>query len=309
MTTSRSLNVRTLRDGHQVRIKWGHIIVMSLIHLVALAAPFYFSWYGLGLLLLFAWICGGLGITLCYHRLLTHRSYQTPKWVEYTLTIFGMLAMQGGPLSWVGTHRIHHAESDGPLDPHSPRDGFGWAHVFWMMYTDHPNEDPKDFAKDLARDPVLVFFEKTWYLFQLVLIGVFFAGGYLVGGLNEAIAWVLWGVFLRIVVMYHGTWFVNSAAHTWGYRNFETADASRNSWWVALISFGEGWHNNHHAQQRSAAHGMKWWEFDITYLTIRVMEKLGFAWKVVRPKLPETKESEERPGALDVLTRSPSPQQ
>lgn len=275
-------------DGYKRGIVWQNLIVFILLHATVVLAffPMFFSWWCVLAVVVLWWITGGLGVTLGYHRLLTHRSFQTPKIVEYMLTLFGTLSWQGSPSRWVGTHRLHHAASDEPGDPHSPRDGFTWSHILWCVYNDHPDRDPLKAALDLKRDPIMRVIDNLWFVPQAILGLALFFTGYMIGGWIGAWSWLIWGVAVRVVFIYHATWFVNSAAHSWGYRNFKTTDDSRNNWWVALISFGEGWHNNHHAQQRSAAHGMRWWEFDMTYLTILAMEKLGLAWQVVRPKRP-----------------------
>ena len=277
---------------HELRwdnLDWTTVIGISVMHLLCIPAIWFFSWSGLLLMIVLWWISGGLGVCLGFHRLFTHRSFHTPRVVECTLAIFGSLAWQGSPIRWVGVHRLHHAESDQEADPHSPQHGFTWAHMLWCMVRDHDGNDPAEFAKDLQRDPFLRWLDRWFVLPQIVLAMLLFGSGWLLTGTWVAgVSWVLWGTAVRVVFTYHMTWFVNSAAHTWGYRNFDTTDNSRNTWWVALLSFGEGWHNNHHAQQRSAAHGMKWWEIDPTWLTILVMEKVGLATRVVRPKLDDT---------------------
>lgn len=265
------------------RYVWGNVIAIGALHVLCLLAPMTFTWSGLTLAIVLSWITGSLGITLCFHRLLTHRSFETPKWVEYILTIFGCLTWQGGPIHWVGTHRLHHRDSDKPGDPHSPHDGFSWAHMVWCLTTPL-DYDPRDAAKDMSRDRVLRAIDNWFWIPQFVLAGVLFGIGSWLYDLHVGLSWFIWGVAVRTVFVYHITWFVNSAAHTWGYRNFKTTDDSRNNWWVALLSFGEGWHNNHHAYQRSAAHGMRWWEIDITYWVIQAMETVGLAWNVVRPQ-------------------------
>lgn len=268
-------------------LDWVVVIGIGFMHIAALLAfmPEYFTISGLLVFLFMSWLTGGVGITLCYHRLLTHRSFKTPKWFEYILTMCGCLAWQGGPVQWVGVHRIHHKFSDEEEDPHSPKHGFSWGHMLWCMHKEGENRmKGVDAAKDLLRDPVLRFLN-TWFpLVQFALIPVIFYGGYLFEGtFNGGMSWVVWGVFVRIVFVYHGTWFVNSAAHTWGYRNFETNEHSTNLWWVALMSYGEGWHNNHHAFQRSAAHGLRWFEIDITYMLIRILGLVGLARDIVVP--------------------------
>ena len=266
---------------------WVSMIWIGTLHLAVLAAPFAFTWSGLvvfGVL----YVVTGLGITLGYHRLLTHRSFHTNKVVEYLLTMCGLLANQDGPLTWVGTHRRHHTHSDEPDDPHSPEHGFWWSHVGWWMRP-VPHEWDRTFfnVKDLARDPVHRFFERFHWVFPVVLAVLLYGLGELWSG--SGLSWVLWGVAARTVFVYHSTWLVNSAAHKWGYQQFDTGDRSRNLWWVALVTFGEGWHNNHHAHQRSAAHGLRWWEVDITYLTIRGMAWLGLARDIHVPPKPNAK--------------------
>jgi sn-1 stearoyl-lipid 9-desaturase len=279
------------------RRDWTVTIAIATLHVLCLAAPFCFSWSGLAVMAIMWWVGGGLGITLCYHRLLTHRSFTTPKWFEYLLAIIGTINWQGGPIRWVGTHRIHHKYSDKEGDPHTPRHGFAWSHMFWVCYRDHASQNPYDAAKDLQRDKGLVFIDKYFPVFQFgfaaILFGLGYAFGATYGGsghgaLYYATSWLIWGTAVRAVFGYHATWFVNSASHVWGYQNFNTHDDSRNNWWVALLSFGEGWHNNHHAQQRSAAHGMKWWEFDMTWWTIRALSWVGLARDIVYPKVPQS---------------------
>ena len=271
-------------------VHWPSFIPIAALHVGCLGVFFTpFSWWLVVMTFFLWWVCGGLGICLCYHRLLTHRSFKTPKAVEYFLTLLGNLNWQGSPIYWVGMHRLHHYHSDGEEDPHSPRHGFTWAHVLWCLTKDPDARDPRLAAKDLERDPVMAVLDRTCYLPQFVLAAALFAIGAWRWGagwsIPHGLAWVVWGVCVRTVLVYHVTWFVNSASHTWGYKNFETTDDSRNTWWVALLGFGEGWHNNHHAQQRSAAHGMRWWELDVTYLTIRLMGLCGLATDIVKPDL------------------------
>ncbi|MCI5108655.1 MAG: fatty acid desaturase [Candidatus Pacebacteria bacterium] len=249
------------------------VLAILLVHVMAAIAPFYFSWSALLVFLVLTPI-STLSVTLCYHRLLTHRSFDTPKWFEYLLTIVTTLSWQGGPMTWVGNHRIHHKYSDMEGDPHTPNDGFSWSHLWWMLF--NSPDDPRKVTLDLQRDNVMVWIDKLFWLPQVVLGIVLY---YTLG-----LECLLWGVGLRTVCVFHFTWFVNSAAHTWGYRNFETNDNSRNLWWVAILSFGEGWHNNHHHQQSSAQHGMMPGEFDFTYQVIRFLEKVGLASKVIQPR-------------------------
>lgn len=273
-------------------LDWTNFLGIGGLHIICILAffPMFFSWSGLIIAFALWCICGGWGICIGYHRLLTHRSFATPKWFEYFLTLLGTMNWQGGPIRWVGVHRIHHKESDGDLDPHSPQHGFTWAHMFWTVMKDPEGVDPYAVTKDLQRDSTMVWIDRYFYIPLFLLAPVLFGlGWWLLGTWQGGMSWVVWGVAVRTVFGYHATWFVNSAAHTWGYRNFKTKDGSRNNWWVALLSFGEGWHNNHHAQQRSAAHGMRWWEIDLSYMTIRVFELVGLAKRVVRPNLDEMK--------------------
>lgn len=265
------------------RLNWPHIFWIALIHVGALVAPFTFSWSGLAVCL-GLYVVTGLGVTMGYHRLLTHRSFKTPRIVEYFLTVLGTLANQGGPLQWVATHRVHHAHSDEEGDPHSPRHGGWWAHMFWWMRFDPVIDDPRfrlQYVRDLVKYPFHRFLEHCHFVLPLLLAVLLFTLGEVCGGLG--LSWLIWGIFVRTTLVYHATWLVNSATHLWGYRSHQTGDDSTNLWWVALVSFGEGWHNNHHAFQRSARHGLRWWELDVTYLMIRLMSFVGLAREIHLP--------------------------
>ncbi len=269
------------------KLDWPAVSGIAGMHLACLAAPFVFSWSALVVMLVLMWISGGLGITLGYHRLLTHRSFKCYAWMQYGLALVGCLAWQGGPVTWVSVHRVHHRHSDEDADPHTPNHGFAWAHMLWCMHRIEDDSPEAQAAQDLRRDPVMQWINRFFWVPQILMGILLAAGGAAVAYLGfetSALSWVIWGICVRTVVVYHGTWFVNSATHTWGYRNFETKDQSTNLWWVALLSFGEGWHNNHHAHQRSAAHGLRWFELDPTYMTIRLLAALGLAWDVIVPK-------------------------
>ena len=268
------------------KVMWLTVLVIGGIHLAALSAldPAYYSRSGLVLGVVIYFVAGMLGITMCFHRLLTHRSFQTFKWMEYFLTFCGVLALQSGPMQWVAQHRIHHKEADDEPDPHSPLVTFLWAHIGWLFVTMpgcHAYGEYCRFAKDLDRDPVQRFFDRHFFWIWVAFAALVYFAGELWGGLGAS--WLVWGVFVRQVALWHATWFVNSATHLWGYRNYRTDEESTNSWWVALIAFGEGWHNNHHADQRSAAHGQRWFEVDITYYLIRLMGAAGLAWSINEP--------------------------
>jgi len=249
--------------------------VLVMLHLGAVAALFTFNWANLAVTLFLLWFATGLGISMGYHRLHTHRSYQVPRWMEYLFAVCGALTFEGGPIFWVATHRIHHQKSDLPGDPHSPRDGGWWAHVGWILVGEAKHNNTRmmaRYAPDLAKHRFYIRLNDWHWVPNVALAAVLFAvGGY---------SMVLWGICLRVVIGLHATWLVNSATHMWGSRRFDTRDDSRNSWWVALITFGEGWHNNHHAHPTSARHGMVWYEFDLSWIQIRLLEVLGVAKRV-----------------------------
>ena len=266
-------------------LEWPAVLWLGLVHVGALAAPFVFTWQALVVALALGWITGGLGICLGFHRLLTHGSFETYRWVRRTLALLGTLAGEGPPIMWVAAHRKHHLYSDQDEDPHSPRHGGWWSHVLWMTPhhgAKHWSDLYRRFAPDLLKDPFLRLLNRTFLWWHLALAIVLFAAGWLIWDVRMGLSFLVYGMFVRLVYVLHVTWFVNSASHMWGYRNYDTPDDSRNLWWVGLLAYGEGWHNNHHAAQRSARHGEKWWEIDATYITICLMERCGLAWKVVR---------------------------
>ena len=255
------------------------------MHLLALAAPFTFSWEGFLAFLIMVQVTGCLGITLCYHRLLTHRSFKTHKFVKGFLMLCGTLSFEGSPSWWVASHRVHHRESDQPKDPHSPvQDGIFWSHVGWLMYDDPRMLDEKTMRKhipDMIDDPWAKFLHNNFVLVNTVFLLGISALGYALGGPQKALSMFIWGGALRIVWVWHITWLVNSMTHVSGYRNYETRDGSRNNWLVGILAFGEGWHNNHHAMPSTARAGHKWWEIDQTYGILKLMEMTGLAWKIV----------------------------
>jgi stearoyl-CoA desaturase (delta-9 desaturase) len=267
------LSTEVIHFGQRAtRFNWLTLIVLIVFHIGAIAAPFFFSWKLLAVTLLLHWVAICFGIGMGYHRLHTHRSYSVPKWLEYFFAVCGTLTLEGGPIFWVATHRIHHQKADQPGDPHSPRDGAWWSHVGWIIFGEANHNNTRlmsRYAPDLAREPFYVWLN-NWHWIPLVLVGVALLAW---GGLPA----VLWGVCLRVIVGLHFTWLVNSATHMWGSRRFKTRDDSTNNWWVALLTFGEGWHNNHHAHPTSVRHGLAWYELDITYLHIRFLKALGIA--------------------------------
>lgn len=257
-------------------------LVLVILHMGAVAALFMFSWKALAITAALYWMTIGWGISLGYHRLHTHRSYQCPLWLEYFFAVCGTLTLEGGPIFWVATHRIHHQKSDQQGDPHSPRDGAFWAHIGWILFGETNHNNTRMMSKcapDLAKHRFYVVLNNYHWVPSIILAAILFA----VGGLQL----VLWAVCVRIVVGLHATWLVNSATHLWGKRRFETKDDSRNSWWVALLTFGEGWHNNHHAHPTSARHGLAWYEFDISWISLKLMRLVGLAKMIRVAKLPE----------------------
>ena len=260
------------------RISWVTASAFTVFHVLAVVALFHTTWQAVVVAAMLHWMCIGWGIGLGYHRLHTHRSYKTPKLVEYFFAVCGCLTLQGGPVFWTALHRIHHQHSDKTGDPHTPRDGKWWSHMLWTVFGEELHADTEimgRYAPDLMKDRFYRLLTR-WHWAPLVVLGLVLLA---IGGWS----WALWGVFLRVVVGLHCTWLINSATHLWGSRRFDTSDDSKNSFWVALITFGEGWHNNHHAHPRSARHGMAWWEVDLSWMQIRVMQRLGLAWDVQVP--------------------------
>lgn len=274
-------------------VDWPVAIGIGLMHAGCVAAAFHFSWTALFVAMFLVWLTGPIGISLCFHRLLTHRSFKTPRWFEYFLTCCGCLACQGGPVQWIGVHRIHHKHSDDHGDPHSPKHGFTWGHMLWCMHKHQglaTGFGPADAARDLYRDKGTRLINRFYLVPQFVVIVLCFLGGTCAAALGletSGLSWVLWGVCVRTAIVFHSTWFVNSASHTWGYQNYDTGDGSTNCWWVALLSMGE-WHNNHHGQQRAALYGgRRWFEIDPTWWTLHVMRFFGLASDFVGRREPD----------------------
>jgi fatty-acid desaturase len=281
-------------------IAWPYASGIVLYHLLALLAvmPWFFTWGGVTLALAGLFVFGTLGINLGYHRLLTHRGLVCPKWLERTFVVLGVCCVQDTPARWVSVHRLHHQHSDQPNDPHSPLASFVWGHISWLMV--EASELAKlriyeRYAKDILADRFYRSLERRWRWVYLVLASwvVFFTAGFVAASVAgdaapEALrvggSFLVWGVFLRTVLVWHITWSVNSLAHVWGSQRYATGDSSRNNLFVGYISNGEGWHNNHHADPRSARHGHAWWELDVTWLTIRLLGMAGLARRIATPK-------------------------
>jgi fatty-acid desaturase len=274
--------VVTVEQRKSGKINWVTVVPIVLFHILAIGAFFTFSWSNLAAFLVMWWLTGSVGIGVGFHRQLTHGGFQTPQWLKRLFAVFGSMALQGSPNDWVATHRIHHAFCDTDKDPHSPRHGGYWAHVGWVTVGTSQNnseEVEKRFIPDLLKDKFLVVLSKYWYLPTIIAAGILA----LIGGFSM----VIWGIFLTAVLGWHFTWFVNSVTHVWGSRRFETHDDSTNNGLVAAVSWGEGWHNNHHANPASARHGLVWYEFDLNWIQIKILEKLGLAWKVKEFNLKE----------------------
>jgi len=264
-------------------LDWTIFVFLVVFHVCTLIALLMFNWKAFAIGVALWWVVGSLGIGIGYHRLLTHRGYKCPKWLEYFLAICGTLALQGGPIGWVANHRMHHQNSDKEGDPHSPRDGGYWAHIGWVM-TGEPHHNATTallpYVPELRKDRFYLWISKWhWVPSAVLAVALFAAGGW---------PFVLWGIFLRTVFGLHATFLVNSATHMWGSRRFITSDRSRNNFWVAIVSWGEGWHNNHHAHPQSARHGLAWYEIDVNWYGILAMRRLGLVWDVKQPKsMPE----------------------
>jgi len=261
-----------LESAARPRLDWSNTLSIVAVHAVAVLGFFTFSWGAFLVAMGIWWVTGGWGITLGFHRLLTHQSFSAPRWVARALAVCGSLAVQGGPVIWVATHRMHHAHSDRELDPHDSGKGFWWAHIGWIFYRDQKRasfDNCKNYAKDLVADPFMIFLDRHYIHLQIALgLLLLLAGGW---------SFLIWGIFVRLVVGWHSTWLVNSASHMYGYQTYDSRDESRNCWWVALITFGEGWHNNHHTFPRSARHGLRWWELDTSYVVLRALAAFGLA--------------------------------
>lgn len=229
------------------------------------------------LLLVAMYVPISLGVTAGFHRMLTHRSFQAHPIIRAILLICGSMAVQGAAITWASNHLKHHALADKPGDPHSPVEGLFHAHLGWLFGDD--DADPEVYCRHLLKDPVVVFVDKTFGLWVLLSLLIPFA----VGGWTG----LLWGGAVRIFLLHHVTWSVNSVCHTFGRRAYETTDRSRNQWTVGLLAMGEGWHNNHHAFPRSAIHGLDRWQFDLSAWVIQTLERVRLVTHVQRIA-PET---------------------
>lgn len=264
-------------------LNWTTTVAMVIFHIGAIAGLFFLDWQRILVAVVLYVVAINVGIGMCYHRLLTHRGYQVPKWLEYVMTICATLALEGGPIFWVATHRVHHQLSDHEGDPHTPREGGWWAHAGWIFFGAAMASETSALGRyvpDLTRHRFYVWLSKYHWIPLAVSGALLFAGGWYFGGLKNGIAMLLVGGFLRVTLGLHTTWLTNSVTHMWGSRRFKTRDDSRNNLWVALVTGGEGWHNNHHAHPVSARHGLKWYEIDPNFWGIWILARLGLARKV-----------------------------
>jgi fatty-acid desaturase len=283
--------------GH---VNWRYAFAVGSYHLIALLAllPWFFSWTGVALAVSGVYIFGAAGINLCYHRLLSHRSFSCPLWLEHSFAMIAVCCVQDTPARWVATHRMHHHRADDRADPHSPLVSLFWSYIGWLFVE---NSDLRRavaydrYARDIIRDKFYRWIERAVVWITLAQSLLYFAAGVLIelalgGTIHQALQfgaslW-LWGVIIRTVLVWHITWCGNSFPHVFGYRNYPTNDNSRNNALVAIITSGEGWHNNHHAEPSSASNQRHWWEIDLTYLLLRLLVLLGLAWDVKLPKQP-----------------------
>jgi stearoyl-CoA desaturase (Delta-9 desaturase) len=285
--------MQAMTRAHRISNLIGAIVpFIAFLAAIALLWNQYVGWHDLAVLALM-YVITGLGITVGYHRMLTHRSFQTYKPLEYLWAFLGSMAVQGPVIAWVADHRKHHAHTDEEGDPHSPHVGHGdgilgalhglwYAHMGWL-FDAHGRADGERYARDLVEDRGMRLMSRQFL--SIVLIGLLIPAGlgYLLTGgtLKGAITGLVWGGLVRIFMLHHVTWSINSVCHFFGRRRFDVEDHSTNVFWLALPSFGESWHHNHHAFPRSAVHGLKWWEVDTSAMVIRAMKRLHLAWNVV----------------------------
>ena len=288
-------DVQPVANENLDRFLTGLITALPVIGLFVVAWQVWADWLFWSDLIVFAivYVATGLGVTVGFHRLLTHRAFKTKRWVRAGFAILGSAAIEGPVISWVSDHRKHHAFSDAPGDPHSPHVDHGHglkgalrgllhAHVGWLfVHTERGSHER--YAPDLLADPTIRWVNQWFFAWAIGGLLAAFALGWLIGGsLHTALTGLLWGGAVRMLVLHHVTYSINSLCHFFGRRAFETKDESRNLLWLAIPSFGESWHNNHHAFPTSAEHGMRSWQIDTSAMVIGALEKLGLAWDVVR---------------------------
>lgn len=279
-------------------IQRNYVFAFVLFHAIACLAffPWFFSWTGVAAFWIGVIVFGQLGIPVCYHRLLAHRSFQTPLWLERTFVVLALCSAQDTPAKWVAWHRKHHGHADEQEDPHTPLVNFQWSHIGWLCVKNRSLTTIsfyQKYARDILQDPFYMYLERNWIMIAWIYLAhaaIYFLASWVAAiaflgvgpaALQLALSLLIWGVFARTVYVWHITWSVNSLTHLLGYRNFDTDDNSRNNWFVALITGGEGWHNNHHADPSAASVQTRWWEFDLNYYIIKALERVGLATNVV----------------------------
>jgi len=281
------------------RLRVEYVVALIAVHALALLilVPWLFSWLGLGLFAV-GIVVYGQGINTCYHRMLTHRSFCVPRWLEHGFVIVALCCMQDTPVKWVTTHRLHHVKSDTQDDPHSPLVSLFWSHCGWILWHNpatHSIDAYGRYARDLLEDRFYKRLEKglLWLWIYLAHWVVYFVlGGVIgllstgtaIGALQLGLSLLVWGAIARTVAVWHITWCVNSVCHRFGYQNYATGEESRNNLIIGYLSMGEGWHNNHHHDPASACNQHRWWEVDCSWYAIRLLESMGLATKVVRPR-------------------------
>ena len=291
MTSVAKLPSAAAPESAKVRpFSWRHlafVVPLILLHL-GLALPLVTGVSGPALAIFFvSSLVQIFGITAGFHRLLAHRSYRTSRAFQFILALFGVLAGQNGPLWWVGHHRHHHRYTDSENDTHSPNRGFFWSHMGWLF---SPANVPvrRHLVPDLARLPELVWLERYFYAVNLAYAALWYGLGEAWNALDPTAGvsgaqFVVWGVIISTVWVYHAIWSANSICHLVGFRRYPTADRSRNNWIVALLILGDGWHHNHHYCPTSARHGFLWWELDINFAILRLLSRCGIVWDLRIP--------------------------
>ncbi|CAN1309925.1 Palmitoyl-monogalactosyldiacylglycerol delta-7 desaturase, chloroplastic [Linum perenne] len=265
---------------------YDRIAVVGVVgtHLLALFGPFCFSWEAFWLAVSLYHVAGLFGICFSYHRNLAHHSFKVPKWLEYFCAYCGAQALQGDPMTWVSNHRFHHQYTDTERDPHSPIAGFWHSHMSWIFNSGSIQDKQcgkRDNIGDLKSQAFYRWLRRTYVYHVMGFAALLYAlGGF---------PYLVWGIGVRTVCLHHTTFFVNSAAHTWGSQAWKTNDLSRNNWWVAILTFGEGWHNNHHAFKYSARQGLEWWQIDVTWYVLSFLQAMGLVYDV---KLPSQSQME-----------------
>lgn len=281
------------------RILWEYMLPVIAFHLLIPLAfmPYFFSWWGVVWLFVGNYLFTSMGIGAGYHRLLTHRGFKCPRWFEYLLATAGVCSFQDSPARWVMVHRVHHQHSDHQPDPHTPRVSAFWSHMGWLFIDNKQLSTVSAYDKyvrDILKDPYYRWLQggMNWVLLYIAhAIAITMIGygvgwlmtGTTAGTIQVGLQFLVWGVIMRTIFTWHVTWGINSFSHFWGYRNYETREDSRNNWLFAFLTNGEGWHNNHHADPRSARHGHRWWEIDVTWISLVMLSKIGIVRDLVHP--------------------------